>query len=47
MATVDINLPIAGLAIIAVFAFVNTPTPSGTLREKFIRVDWMYEFLFR
>ncbi|TCD70615.1 hypothetical protein EIP91_002645 [Steccherinum ochraceum] len=34
------NLPISGLAFVAVFIFVKLPIPSGTLQEKLARIDW-------
>jgi hypothetical protein len=37
----DLNIPIAGIAMVLVLAFLNLPTPPGTLREKLSRMDWM------
>ena len=38
---VDINLPICGISLIMTILFVKLPTPPGTMREKFGRIDWM------
>jgi hypothetical protein len=36
------NLPISAIASALVAAFMNVKRPSGTFREKFAKVDWMY-----
>lgn len=38
----DLNLPITGFAAVLVVVFMKLRTPTGTLREKLARMDWMY-----
>ncbi len=38
----DLNLPISGVAAVAVLIFLKLPTPPGTFAEKIAKLDWMY-----
>ncbi|KAJ7833677.1 major facilitator superfamily domain-containing protein [Mycena leptocephala] len=40
-----LNIPICGLAAVLVVAFLRLRTPSGTLREKFARIDYFGNLL--
>ncbi|KAI0750018.1 major facilitator superfamily domain-containing protein [Daedaleopsis nitida] len=40
-----LNLPICGVTIAMIFAFLKLPTPVGTWKEKFGRMDWIGNFL--
>ncbi|KIP04457.1 hypothetical protein PHLGIDRAFT_129482 [Phlebiopsis gigantea 11061_1 CR5-6] len=40
-----LNLPLTGLAAVLVFAFLNLKTPEGSFRDKFMRMDWIGNFL--
>ncbi|TFK95533.1 major facilitator superfamily domain-containing protein [Pterulicium gracile] len=35
-----LNLPICAIALILVILFLDLPTPEGSVREKFSRMDW-------
>ncbi|KIK54883.1 hypothetical protein GYMLUDRAFT_176382 [Collybiopsis luxurians FD-317 M1] len=35
------NIPICGLCILMVLTTLSLPTPPGTLREKFSKIDWI------
>lgn len=37
---IDLNLPICAIALILVILFLDLPTPEGSVREKFSRMDW-------
>ena len=39
------NLPIAGMSAICVFAFLKLRTPPGSFKEKMGRMDWTFVFL--
>ncbi|KAF8839383.1 MFS general substrate transporter [Paxillus ammoniavirescens] len=40
-----LNLPIAFVAGVSVLLLLDLPTPPGTFREKFMRMDWIGNFL--
>ncbi|KAL0572510.1 hypothetical protein V5O48_009452 [Marasmius crinis-equi] len=40
-----LNLPICGVAIVAVVLVLRLPTPPGTLQEKLRKMDWIGNFL--
>lgn len=40
-AFVDLNLPICGVALVLCVVFMQLPTPTGTLKEKMKKMDWM------
>ncbi len=40
-AVVDLNLPIAAIAALLVVTCLHLRTPTGTVREKLGRIDWM------
>ncbi|KAL0056701.1 hypothetical protein AAF712_016693 [Marasmius tenuissimus] len=40
-----LNLPICGLAIVAVLLILRLPTPQGTIRSKLQKMDWIGNFL--
>jgi len=42
---IDIALPVNGVALVLVFAFLKLPTPPGDMWTKLKRIDWMYVFL--
>jgi hypothetical protein len=38
----DINLPLTAFSIIMIFFFFKFKTPTGNIRHKLSRVDWLY-----
>jgi hypothetical protein len=36
-----INLPLCGLAMLAVLFYLRVRTPPGTVKEKMAKVDWL------
>ncbi|KAJ7599216.1 Mfs1.2 [Mycena floridula] len=40
-----LNLPLGGICIAIVFFFLDFPTPPGSMKEKFKRLDWIGIFL--
>ena len=37
----DLNLPVSFVASVSVIVLLDLPTPPGSYREKFKRMDWM------
>jgi len=40
-----INIPIGIVAVIVIAMYVNIPTPSGSMAEKFKKIDFLGTFL--
>ncbi len=45
--TTDLNLPIVAVAETLVIIFLDSPIPSGTVRSKLRRMDWLYVSIYR
>jgi hypothetical protein len=39
--TLDLNLPLTGIAFVLVLRFLSVHQPEGSVRSKLARVDWM------
>lgn len=44
--TQDLNIPITGAAFALLMVFLALPTPPGSIRDKFSKVDLMYVLFF-
>lgn len=42
--TLDLNLPLTGIAFGLVFKFLSVHHPEGSVRSKIARVDWVLSF---
>lgn len=38
------NLPVTGLAVLLVSAFLRVRAPEGSTQEKLARMDWLFVF---